>query len=173
MMKQLHPKLAGLAIAAAALALAGPAAARTIGGWSVEPTDKTCMMSSAFADDVTLALVWDPAAGDLGFLAGGAWETLNGKRGERVALELKFDSNAEYTEWVDEGARVIAAPGGKHAVVGSWGSQYAEAFGSTVSSASRVTVRVGETELGAYDLTGTAAAYRELMRCGRELLPGS
>jgi hypothetical protein len=157
----------------AALALAAPAGARTIGGWEVTPGTDSCSMSTAFEDDVTLALIWSPKEGNLGFLAAGEGKGWSGLRaqGERAPLELRFASTAEFKEWQDNGASVVSGRGGKDGVIGYWGSERSSDLGETVASASSVSVRVGEMDLGAYDLDGTRAAYRELMRCGRELLP--
>ncbi|MGZ3270391.1 MAG: hypothetical protein ACXU71_05375, partial [Croceibacterium sp.] len=58
-----------LALAAAALAFAGPAAAKTVDSWEVNSTGKSCTMFSTFADDVTIGLIWTPNTGELGFIA--------------------------------------------------------------------------------------------------------
>jgi len=62
---------ASLGIAAAALALSAPAAARTIRGWEVGRNRDFCMMQSSFQDNVTLAFVWHPQSGELGFMVEG------------------------------------------------------------------------------------------------------
>lgn len=159
----------------AALALAAPAGARTIEGWEVRPGADTCSMSSAFADDVTLALIWSPKDQSLGFLAAGeGWDRLRTLEGERVALELRFDGDSELTEWHDEGARIVPGRGGrKDGVIGYWGSERTSDLAAAVTGADSVSVRVDEMDLGAYQLDGAGAAYRELMRCGRELLPAA
>ena len=157
----------------AALALAAPAGARTIEGWEVRPGADSCSMSSVFADDVTLALIWSPKDASLGFLAAGKdWDRLRALEGERVALELRFDGDAELTEWQDEGARIVAGRGGgKDGVIGYWGSERSSDLAAAVTGADSVSIRVDEMDLGDYELGGTGAAYRELMRCGRNLVP--
>lgn len=162
-----------LLVPLAALALAAPAGARTIEGWEVKPDGDTCSMSSVFEDDVTLALIWSPQDSSLGFLAAGeGWDRLRSLEDERVGLELRFASTAEFNEWHDEGARIVARRGSaKDGVIGYWGSERSSDLGETVASASSVAISVGELDLGAYELDGTGAAYRELMRCGRDLLP--
>jgi hypothetical protein len=162
-----------LLVPLAALSLAAPAGARTIEGWEVKPDGDTCSMSSVFEDDVTLALIWSPKDSSLGFLAAGEdWDRLRPLEGERVGLELRFASTAEFNEWHDQGASIVAGRGNaKDGVIGYWGSERSSDLGETVASASSVSVRVDEMDLGAYELDGIGAAYRELMRCGRELLP--
>lgn len=164
-----------LLVPLAAMAFAAPAGARTIEGWEVKPSSDSCSMSSVFEDDVTLALIWSPEGGDLGFFAAsGEWDRLGALEGQGVALALRFASTAEFNEWHDDGAKIVAGRGSaKDGVIGYWGSERSPDLGETVASASSVAIRVGEIELGAYELDGIGAGYRELMRCGRELLSRS
>lgn len=155
----------------AVLTLAAPAGARTIEGWEIRLDADSCSMSSVFEDDVTLALIWSPKNESLGFLAAGKnWERLRALAGERASLELRFDGDARFTEWRDEGARIIVGGGSdKDGVIGFWGSERSSDLAESVTSAGSVSVSVDKLDLGAYTLGGAGAAYRELMRCGRNL----
>jgi hypothetical protein len=159
-----------LALAAAA-ALAGPAAARdvaTIDGWELNSTGKACSMTSTFSDDVTIGLVWSPATGELSFLAAGPkWNELRAQK--TAALELSFDGDARFAQWEDQQARVVPNGVDKLAVISTWGADHKDDLAKAVAGASRVTVRVGTRELGAYDLSGSPAAYRALIRCGSRM----
>ena len=58
-----------LAAAGAAVLAAAPLHARTIGGWEVAPSKQgACMMTATFEDE-SIALVWNKAEQQLGFLA--------------------------------------------------------------------------------------------------------
>jgi hypothetical protein len=159
-----------LALAAAA-ALAGPAAARdvaTIDGWELNSTGKACSMTSTFSDDVTIGLVWSPATGELSFLAAGPkWNELRAQK--TAALELSFDGDVPYAHWEDRQAVVVPNGVDKLSVISTWGADHKEDLAKTVAAASRVSVRVAGRDLGAYDLAGSPAAYRALMKCGNQV----
>jgi hypothetical protein len=163
--------LSTLAAAAAALALAAPAGARdvsTIDGWELNATGKACSMTSTFSDDVTIGLIWTPATGDLSFIAAGPkWDELRAQA--TAALELSFDGDSPYSQWEDQRANVMPNGVGKLAVIGSWGASHKEDLAKAVAAASKVTVRVGGRDLGEYDLAGSPAAYRALMKCGTQV----
>ena len=160
-----------LVLAALAPAFAPLAAARdisTIDGWELSTTGKTCTMATTFADDVTIGLVWSPRTGELGFMAAGLrWNELNDRK--TVALDLSFDGDGPITQWEDERATVVLGGTGKTAAIANWGADHTDELAKTVGAASHVTVRVGDRDLGSYDLAGNAAAYRALMRCGNQV----
>jgi hypothetical protein len=153
-----------LALGAVTLALAAPAGAKTVDSWEVSSSGKTCTMVSTFADDVTVGLILSPKTGELGFIA-----TLphpNGVRGAPTAqLQLAFDGDSPYTQWEDERATVVAGLD-NDAVISTWGAAHSEELAKAVSAASHVKVRVGDKDIGTYDLAGSPAAYRALTRCG-------
>ena len=163
--------LATLAAAGAALALAAPAGARdvaTIDGWELNSTGKACSMTSTFSDDVMIGLIWSPASGELSFIAAGPkWNELRAQK--TAALELSFDGDAKFAQWEDQQARVVPNGVDKLAVISTWGAAHKDDLAKAVAGASKVTVRVGGRDLGAYDLAGSPAAYRALMKCGGQV----
>jgi hypothetical protein len=165
------PALIALAGAAAALTSAAPAGARdvaTVEGWELNATATACSMTSTFADDVTIGLVWSPGRGELSFLAAGPkWNELRSQT--TTALELTFDGDSPYSQWEDQQANVVPNGAGKLAVISNWGPEHKDDLAKAVAAASRVSVRVGTRELGAYDLAGSRAAYRALMKCGTQV----
>ena len=162
---------AALGVAAAALALSAPAAARTIRGWEVGRNRDFCMMQSSFQDNVTLAFVWHPQSGELGFMAAGeGWTELVGQQGKPATIEITFDGGVPPADWIDEGAHVVLMPD-REGVVGGWGSEHSDELANAATHATGVTVRVGKRDLGSFDLSGVPAAYRELMRCGKQFAP--
>jgi hypothetical protein len=154
-----------LALTAAAFALAGPAAARTIDNWEVQSSAKSCMMLSTFADDVTIGLI-SPEGGNLSFMVGGEGIAREVPGGQKVTLDLKFAGTAPHNDWTDEAARVLPRDNGRVAVIADWGPSLAAELGDTVTASSTVTVTVGGQTIGTYDLAGSPAAYRALMKCG-------
>ena len=170
-MKQASMVLASLGLGAGALALAAPATAKSIEGWEITVNGENCVMQSTFEDDVTLALVWHPKTGELGFMAAGAdWNELVGQRDKPARLELTFDGGVKQPDWIDEGANVVTTVE-RAGVVGGWGSAHSEQLADAATHATGVAVRVGSRNLGEYNLSGAPAAYRELMRCGKHLVP--
>jgi hypothetical protein len=160
----------GLALAALLPVLASPASARwinSIDGWDLNSTPKTCAMSTTFDDDVTIALVWSPSTSELGFMAGApSTPALAGRK--TAPLALSFDGDGPYTQWEDQAAKVI--PGDKNVgVIGNWGAEHSDQLASAVAGASHVDVRIGDRDLGQYQLSGSKAAYQALMKCGRLL----
>ncbi|MBO0749792.1 MAG: hypothetical protein J2O44_05110 [Porphyrobacter sp.] len=155
----------GLVLAALIAAPAG--AADTVAGWDLTAKGKTCTMASTFEDDVTVGLIWSPTTGELGFMA-----TL--PQPDRIAaqktaaLVLSFDGHGPFNEWDDERAKVVSGAGNV-AVVANWGKAHADDLARTVAGATRVHVRIGEREIGSYDLSGNQAAYRALLNCGKQL----
>jgi len=163
--------LASFGIAAGSLALPAPAAARTIEGWDVRPNGDLCVMQSSFQDDVTLAFVWHPKSGELGFMAAGTgWNELVGQGNKPATIEVTFDGGVAQADWVDEGAHVVVTPD-QAGVVGGWGSEHSDELANAATHATGMSVRVGKRDLGEYALSGVPAAYRELMRCGKHLVP--
>lgn len=164
--------LKGLALAMPVACLAAPAGARsikTIEGWDLNSTPKTCSMATTFSDDVTISLVWAPTTGELGFMA--AVPNSYDFDGQKTApIDLTFDGGGPYRIWQDQHAILVR---GKDSigVIANWGAEHADDLAKTVAAASHVAVRVGDHDFGQYDLSGAPAAYRELMRCG-ELLAG-
>jgi hypothetical protein len=163
--------LSTLAACTAALALAAPAGARdiaTIDGWELNTTGKACSMTSTFSDDVMIGLIWSPRTGELSFIAAGPkWDDLRAQK--TAALELTFDGDAKYAQWEDPKAAVVPNGIGKLALISTWGADHKEDLARTVAAASRVSVRVAGRDLGAYDLAGSPAAYRALMKCGNQV----
>jgi hypothetical protein len=163
--------LSTLAACAAALAVAAPAEARdiaTIDGWELNTTGKACSMTSTFSDDVMIGLIWAPVRGELSFIAAGPkWDKLRAQK--TAALELSFDGDVPYAHWEDRQA--VVAPNGvdKLSVISTWGADHRDDLAKTVAGASRVSVKVAGRDLGAYDLAGSPAAYRALMKCGKQV----
>ena len=156
------------AFAGVALALAGPAGARSVGEWEVSPGPKSCIMLSTFEDDVSIGLL-SPKTGGLSFIAGG--EGLAGlvRPGQKVGLNLKFAGKVPHDDWTDDAAAVTAMPDGRVVVMADWGTSFAAELADTVTASSTVTVSVGGKAVGTYDLSGSPLAYRQLTRCGSEL----
>lgn len=157
-----------LALAATALALASPAAARTIDSWEVQSSAKSCMMLSTFADDVTIGLI-SPEGGNLSFMVGGEGIAKAVHSDRKVAVDLKFAGTAPHTDWTDEAARVLPMANGRTAVIADWGPSMAAELGDTMTASSTVTLALGGQTIGTYDLSGSPSAYRELHRCGDQL----
>ncbi|WP_305097872.1 hypothetical protein [Croceibacterium aestuarii] len=158
------------ALAAAAL-LAGPGQARTVGAWEVSRTGPdACMMSALFGSDgnvFTLALLWHASERRLEVLAAGNdWQELRRREGKTAALELTFDGRVPYSEWLSEQAAFTDLSGGLDGIVGDWGSEHSGDLAKAVTGSKNVTVKVGATDFGSFDLSGADAAYRELLRCG-------
>jgi hypothetical protein len=161
----------GGAVAAALVAgLAGPAGARslkTVEGWEINATPKTCSMASTFSDDVTIGLIWAPSTGELGFMAG--LPHSYGVGGQKTApVSISFDGEGPYTLWEDQSAAVINGADST-GVIANWGAQHADDLAKAVAASTHVRVRVGDRDLGSYALAGSPAAYQALMRCGRLL----
>jgi hypothetical protein len=171
-MAGIRTRLTTIACAGAAAALAASAGARdfaSVEGWDISTAGRTCTMASTFADDVTIGLVWSPETRELGFMAAGpGWDELRGKK--TVALDLAFDGDTPLAQWEDQRAAVLGGSE-KIAAIGNWGAEHADELARAVSSSSRVTVRVGGRAVGSYDLAGSPAAYRTLMRCGAAQAP--
>lgn len=163
-------------LAAAAALVAGGAAsaapqAHTIDGWQVgRGKQGGCMMTAMFDDrseeGIALSLVWDKAKGQLGFLASSRhWNELRERAGDPTALELTFDGEVRYRQWLHESAQ-FPDLGGIEAVMGVWGPENREDLAEAVTRSRAVTLRIGGAELGSFDLSGAGPAYRELLRCG-------
>jgi len=110
--------------------------------------------------------VWDKAKGQLGFLASSRhWNALREQAGDPTALELTFDGEVRYRQWLHESAQFHDL-GGIEAVMGVWGPENREDLAEAVTRSRAVALRIGGTELGSFDLSGAEPAYRELLRCG-------
>ena len=155
-----------LAAAGAAVLAAAPLQARTIGGWEVAPSKQgACMMTATFEDE-SISLVWNKAEQQLGFLAASkTWNGLMEREGDPTALQLTFDGEVRYPQWLHEGARFQPLRG-TEAVMGVWGPEHREDLAEAVTGSSSVSLKVGNTELGSFDISGAGPAYRELLRCG-------
>jgi hypothetical protein len=160
-----------LAAATAALALTAPAGARdiaTIDGWELNTTGKACSMTSTFGDDVMIGLIWSPASCELSFIAAGPkWGDLRAEK--TTALQFTFDGDGPFNQWEDEHARVVPNGVDKLSVISTWGADHKDDLAKSVTAAGKVTVRVGGRDLGSYDLAGSPAAYRALMKCGKQV----
>ena len=155
------------ALAAAALALAAPAGARTIDNWEVTPNGPYCSMVSTFSDNVSIGLIWAPKSGELSFMTALPHPSALGGQ-QAAAIELTFDGNGPYTQWEDQKATIV--PGSdSDAVVAGWGAEHSAELAKAVGAASHVAVRIGGKAIGTYDLSGNPAAYRELTHCGSQL----
>lgn len=153
-------------VAALTLALAAPAGARqaTVEGWDLSSTAKTCTMATTFSDDVTIELIWSPATSELGLMA-----MLPSASGAKAGgIEFAFDGDSPHTQWEDD--RPAAVSGDESlGLIATWGAAYSAELAKTVAAASHVRVSVGGKLVGTYDLSGGAAAYRALLRCGRQI----
>ena len=158
-------RLAAMAAGVASL-VAAPVQARTIGGWEIAPSKQgACMMTATFGDE-SIALVWNKADRQLGFLvASKRWNRLLEREGSPTSLRLTFDGDLRHTQWLHQGARFQPLRG-TEAVMGVWGPEHREALAEAMIGSSQVSLKVGDTELGAFDISGAGPAYRELMRCG-------
>jgi hypothetical protein len=166
-MASMIPTTTSFALAAATLAMAVPAGARTVNSWDVVPNQQTCTMISTFEDDVSIGLIWSPKTGELGFMATLPRPSGVGER-PAAALALTFDGDAPLTEWEDQHAAVVAGAD-SDAVIANWGAEHSAELAKTVGSAGHVVVRVGGRTVGRYDLSGSSAAYRELTHCGSQI----
>jgi hypothetical protein len=161
-----------LAAAGAALTVAAPLQAKSIEGWEVaRGSQGSCMMTATFDDKsitgITIALVWDKAKDQLGFLAASQhWNGLLESEGDPTALQLTFDGQVAYPQWLYEGARFQYLGTGTEAVMGVWGEEHRELLADALTGSSNVSLVIGDTDLGEFDISGADAAYRELMRCG-------
>lgn len=160
-----------LGAALAAALAAGPAAARTVGNWEVGRTGPgACMMSAIFGsgdDAVTIAFLWQAGERRLEALAAGAnLQELHAGEGETAPLELNFDGNVEYRQWVSEQAPFTQLRGGLDAIVGDWGSAHSADLAKALTGSKNLHLKVGHADLGNFDISGSAAAYQELLRCG-------
>lgn len=169
MARTLH--ISALAAAAAALLVAAPAAARTVGNWEVGRTGpEACMMSAIFGsgdDAITIAFLWHAGERRLEALAAGEnLQDLHEGEGETAPLELNFDGKVEYKQWVSEQAPFTQLRGGLEAIVGDWGSEHSADLAKALTGSKNVNLKVGQTDLGNFDISGADAAYQELLRCG-------
>jgi hypothetical protein len=162
-----------LAAATAGLALAAPAGADDTQGWEVTANGKNCTMLSTFEDNVSVALIWSSSTGNVTFMAAGdSLEKFAGRPGSTVALNVKFDGKVPHYDWTDNAARVI--PVGTHGVgvIADWGPEYAKELTDTLAASGKATVRIGDKDIGVYDVSGGRAATDELRRCGAQLASG-
>jgi hypothetical protein len=163
--------LIGLALAGLA---AAPAAARkygdqanTIAGWDLNSNARTCTMASTFEDNVSIALIWAPSTGELGFMA--AVPLPDPLTAQATApLRLSFDGDGPYSQWEQASAPVVNGDDNV-AVIGNWGKEHADDLAKTVAASSHVRVSIGDRDVGSYDLSGNRQAYKALMRCGEQL----
>jgi hypothetical protein len=158
-------RLAAIGAGAAWLA-AAPLQARTVGGWEVAPSKQgACMMTATFEDE-SIALVWNRADQQLGFLAASKrWNGLMKREGDPTSLHLTFNGAVRYPQWVHQSARFQPLRG-TEAVMGVWGPEHREELIDALTRSSQVSLKVGETDLGSFDISGAGPAYRELLRCG-------
>src|SRR5690606_33892689 len=121
-------RFTALAAGVAALVAGAPLQARMVDGWEVARSKQgACMMTANYDDDsengVSLALVWSKADGRLGFLAASKhWNGLKQREGDPAALQLTFDGEVPYKQWLHEGARFQNLKG-IEAIMGYWGSE--------------------------------------------------
>jgi hypothetical protein len=164
-------RFTALAAAGAAMLAAAPLQARMVEGWEVARSQQgACMMTAIFDNDsdagIALSLVWTEADGQLGFLAASKnWGALLEREGDPAALELTFDGDVPYSQWLHEKAR-FRNLGTNEAIVGYWGAENSARLAEAVTGSREVVVKIGETDVGAFDISGAEAAYRELLRCG-------
>jgi hypothetical protein len=165
-------RFTAVAAAAAAMLAAAPLQARMIEGWEVARSKQgACMMTANFDDDsdtgVALSLVWTKADGRLAFLAASKhWNGMMKREGDPAALHLTFDGDVPYSQWLHEAARFQDLGTGTEAIMGYWGAENSARLAEAVTGSQQVSLRVGETDLGSFDISGADAAYRELLRCG-------
>ncbi len=154
----------GLALAALAGGVAVPARADTVAGWEITHGRGICTMSAVFPGDTTIALIWQPESKTLTFMAGGESVAAAAGKG-KAALDLSFKGgNVKYNDWTDQGAKVVERDGTRE-IYADWGADLSGKLGDTVSGSGSLSLRIGDKDLGSYDLSGAPQAYRELMRC--------
>ena len=164
-------RFTALAAGAAALLASAPLQARIVGSWEVARSKQgSCMMIATYGngtvDGISLGLVWSPAENRLGFLAASKnWNDLLSREGDPTALQLSFDGDVDYSQWLHEAAR-FENLGGIETIAGSWGAENSERLAAAVTGSGAVRLQIGETDLGSFDISGSAEAYRELLRCG-------
>ena len=157
--------------AGAAMLAAAPLQARMVEGWEVARSQQgACMMTAIFDNEsdagIALSLVWTKADGQLGFLAASKnWGALMKREGDPAALQLTFDGDVPYSQWLHEKAR-FRNLGTNEAIIGYWGAENSARLAEAVTGSREVAVKIGETDLGTFDISGAGAAYRELLRCG-------
>jgi hypothetical protein len=158
-----------MAVAAGALVLAAPAAADDSDGWEISSNGTSCTMLSTYEDNVSVALLWG-TDGDVSFMAaGGDLEKSAGKAGGTVPLTVRFDGDVPHREWKATAAQVVAV-GTRHVgVIADWGPELGKEFADTVARSGNVSIRVGDRDLGSYDLSGSREASASLMACGTQL----
>jgi len=162
-----------LPAAIAALALAAPVSADDTQGWEVSASGKTCTMLSTFEDNVSVALILSSSTGDVTFMAAGdALEKVAGKPGSTVSFNVKFDGKVPHFDWTDNAARVV--PVGTHGVgvIADWGPEYSKELADTLAASGKATIRIGDQDVGVYDVSGGRAAADERRRCGAQLASG-
>ena len=161
---------AALALGAAALAFAAPAAADDAQGWEITPNGKTCTMLSVYEGNMSVGLILAAPEGDVSFIAAGdGLEKVAGKAGATVPLHIRFDGHVQHTDWTHQSAQVVAIGTHRVAVVADWGVPLAKEFAATVAGSNKVTIDVGGKDSGSYDLSGSREASAELMRCGTQV----
>jgi hypothetical protein len=124
-------------------------------------------MASTFADNVSIALIWTPATGELGFLAGVPKPDALATR-TTAPLQLTFDGDGPYNQWEQASAPVIVGEDNV-AVIGNWGKAHSDDLARSLAAATRVRIRIGDRDVGSYDVSGNQAAYKALLRCGEKI----
>ena len=157
---------------AAVLAVGIPQAAQAAGIWEVErKAGGSCAMSAVYqssdqADPVLISFVLPPKSRDLGFVAAsGGWAELEQREGVAADLMLRFDGKVRYTEWLSQSAPFRRLSGENRAIAGQWGAELGDSLGEALTQSSHLTLVVGETDLGQYDLDDARASFAELRRC--------
>lgn len=165
-------RLAALAAGAAALVAGLPLHARDINSWQVARSKQgACMMTATFDDEseggVALSLVWDKAKSELGFVAASKhWNQLIAREGNPTDLQLIFDGQVKSPMWIYENAHFQTIGSGTEAVMGVWGEEHRSDFADAFTGSRSLALSVGDTDVGAFDISGADEAYRELLRCG-------
>ena len=160
-----------LGAALAAALAASPAAARSVGSWEVVRTGPdACMMSAMFGSgesSITIAFLWHAGEHRLEALAAGRnLQDLREGEGDTAPFELNFDGEVPYKQWVSEQAPFTQLRGGLDGIVGDWGSAHSADLAKALTASHNVRLKIGQTDLGSFDISGADAAYRELLRCG-------
>lgn len=168
-MRGLVPVFSSAAMAAAVLVVAAPAAADDTDGWEISSNGTSCTMLSTFEDNVSVALL-AAQDGDISFMAAGpSLEKIAGKAGATVPLTVRFDGEVPHREWKATAAQVVPVGTRSVGVIADWGPSLAKEFTDTVASSGKVSIRIGDTEMGNYDLSGSRAASVALRACGVQL----
>lgn len=154
--------------ASAAMLAASPAVAQTpnpypdkkVEGWEISssyPSGHSCFAKTVFSDGLTMTTSFDPDGDFFIRLAKESWVSLNNREGS-IPITFEFDSGTVSTQ----GYSSAGTPPGFGTFFRA--EEGKPAFAAWAAS-SRVHFVADGRSLGVYEIVGTRAAARELLRC--------